>query len=207
MKTLGILLVIAGLVWGGVALNMNIGVDTGYLPYYGNRTVVNIGLVERRRIHLGISALLILTGSVLFGFGSVAPPRPHDPGTKICPYCAEPVMSSAVICKHCHGDIAPMKAITAADEPDLDLDLDSIFIECSWCGKESLRNSEQCEFCGAKMGTSPLEHYRQMTMDDLISMRDSNNIQNGILADAIQAAIDEKRLAQIKEKAERNIRT
>ncbi len=29
---------------------------------------------------------------------------------KTCPYCAEPIQAAAIICKHCHHNLVPMRA-------------------------------------------------------------------------------------------------
>lgn len=127
MKKLGIFLIATGLVWGIVAFNMSTTVETGgqligsgeYSYRVPKGLVHNIGLIDQRRNHIIISAVLIVSGIILFGFGAViASRKPIAAATELhvevegligkdqkkCPSCAESIKLEALKCKHC-GEI------------------------------------------------------------------------------------------------------
>lgn len=115
MKAFGVLLVIAGLVWGLIAFNMDTTVTTEsetvgsgeYSIYMPSQTVNNLGLMETRRNHLMFSGLTILVGVLLFGFGSISTKSSEDnPSLKPCPICAEKIQIAAVKCRFCGTEIS-----------------------------------------------------------------------------------------------------
>jgi hypothetical protein len=79
MKGFGIFLVIVGIIWAGIAFGMNTTVTTDaekfgsgeYSINVPSQAVHNLGLMEERQSHLMFSALTILSGVILIGFGSV----------------------------------------------------------------------------------------------------------------------------------------
>jgi hypothetical protein len=69
---------------------------------------------------------------------------------KKCPFCAEDIQDAAIVCKHCHSDLAPPKAATIA---------------CPFCKALVAKNSKVCPACGddisgvrgAPAGASPVQ--------------------------------------------------
>ncbi|HDI3035680.1 zinc ribbon domain-containing protein [Cronobacter sp. EKM101R] len=99
MKYLGWTVLLVGVLWAVVALNMDVSVETGY----GTR-VNNIGLMAARQNHIIIGAFITLCGLLMAIFGG----RKDDSGPLVkCPFCAELVKSEAVKCKHCGSDLMP----------------------------------------------------------------------------------------------------
>ncbi|ELY4544125.1 zinc ribbon domain-containing protein [Cronobacter sakazakii] len=93
MKYLGWTVLLVGVLWAVVALNMDVSVETGY----GTR-VNNIGLMAARQNHIIIGAFITLCGLLMAIFGN----RKDDSGPLVkCPFCAELVKPEAVKCKHC----------------------------------------------------------------------------------------------------------
>ena len=64
---------------------------------------------------------------------------------KKCPFCAEEIQDAAIVCKHCHRDLAPSKAATIA---------------CPFCKALVARDSKVCPACGDDIsgtaGASPV---------------------------------------------------
>lgn len=115
MRIFGAILAVVGLIWGIVAFNMSTSVETGgksfgsseFSIYVPRQEVHNLALAERRRTHLMISGVLVVIGSILFGFGSVRKSSDvaSSADTRKCPFCAELVKVEARICKHCQKDL------------------------------------------------------------------------------------------------------
>lgn len=81
MKFFGILILVAGLVLGVFALNMEVHVDVESKDFgYGIRTpamsVANVGLMERQQNLLIFSGVLAVVGAILTGFASMRPAVP-----------------------------------------------------------------------------------------------------------------------------------
>jgi hypothetical protein len=120
MKTFGVILMIAGVIWMVVALSMSTTVTSsseafGSEPYAMETpsvTVNNIGLMDRRHNNLMLAGLTILIGAVFFGFGSISERAFAAGGGEAsgdlvaCPYCAELIKLQASVCKHCGRDVA-----------------------------------------------------------------------------------------------------
>ena len=113
MRGLGIFLVVAGIIWALIAFNMDTTVTTESQSYGSGEyaidvpsvTVNNLGLMETRRNNLMFAGLTILIGVVLIGFGSNSKQEATTVGLKACPFCAEPILSKAIKCKHCGSDL------------------------------------------------------------------------------------------------------
>lgn len=79
MRNFGAILAVVGLVWGILAFNMPTTVKTQSETFgtgdfridVSSREVYNLPLSERRNTQLLISGLLVVIGTVLFGFGSI----------------------------------------------------------------------------------------------------------------------------------------
>jgi hypothetical protein len=78
VKNFGICLMIAGVVWVIIAFNMETSITTEgrtvgvglYSVYVPSQTVHNLDLADRRRNHLIGAGVTLLSGILLFGFGS-----------------------------------------------------------------------------------------------------------------------------------------
>jgi len=118
MKIFGICLIIAGLAWGIIAFNMETTVTTEgqtfgeglYSIRVPSQTVHNLDLADRRRNHLIGAGIAIISGILLFGFGTLQPKSttvkinkaiPKSSNLK-CPYCNTEVKNrSAKVCHYC----------------------------------------------------------------------------------------------------------
>jgi ribosomal protein L40E len=89
MKAIGIIILVAGLILGGFALNMDVSVHVPAQDFgYGIRTpeasVANLDKMAQRQNFLIFSGVLAVVGAILTGFAStrsaIAPPD-SEPGT------------------------------------------------------------------------------------------------------------------------------
>jgi hypothetical protein len=135
MKAIGIALMIVGVLWGLVAFNMKTSIETEarsfgtgeYSVHIPSQNVHNLDLADRRRDHLILAAVLFLSGSVLFGFGSMQKTNgQHTNNTernteaiRKCPYCAETVKAEARICKHCGKELSPIVVLGQTGKQEL----------------------------------------------------------------------------------------
>lgn len=109
MKKIGALVVAVGVAWGVVAFNMETSVGSSSASIYGRDRIFNLDLAERRRTHLMISGVLVVVGTLLFGFGSVRRSEQSSAGQRKCPFCAESVLVEARLCKHCGKELPALK--------------------------------------------------------------------------------------------------
>ena len=117
VKNFGLCLIIAGAIWGIIAFNMKTTVETEsktfgegmYSIRVPSQTVHNLDLADQRRNHLTGAGITLLSGILLFGFGSM---QSKTEGAKVvvtperkCPFCAELIKSEAKVCRFCGKDL------------------------------------------------------------------------------------------------------
>lgn len=105
VKIFGLCLIIAGAIWGIIAFNMKTTVETEsktfgegmYSIRVPSQTVHNLDLADQRRNHLTGAGITLLSGILLFGFGSM---QSKTEGAKVvvtperkCPFCDELIKS------------------------------------------------------------------------------------------------------------------
>jgi ribosomal protein L40E len=131
MKAIGIIILAAGLILGGFALNMDVSVhvpsqDLGYGMRIPEATVANLDKMAQRQNFLIFSGVLAVVGAILTGFASMrpavtpsgpaparsellafldktpAPPADAEPSAvSICPKCRSMGAGDAVECRRC----------------------------------------------------------------------------------------------------------
>ena len=114
LRSFGIILIIVGIVWGIIAFNMEVSVRTEsktigsgiFTTFIPSTKVNNIGLMDDRRNQILISAVILICGVILFGFGTIK--NAPTPETHLrCPDCKELVLKEARVCKHCGCKLVP----------------------------------------------------------------------------------------------------
>ena len=124
MRAIGVILIVAGLIWAAIAFNMSTTVEAGgerigsgaFAVDIPRVTVNNLGLMEQRRNHLMMSGVAIIAGIVLFGFGSASRTElpASEEGRRVCPYCAEQIKTAAKVCRFCQRELPTVAAEAAA---------------------------------------------------------------------------------------------
>ncbi len=110
MRTLGILVLLVGVVMLISALAMDTTVGT----MSGDR-VNNIGLIAAREQRTIIAGIALIIGVLLVVLGKRNVPTPSVAfDTRSCPYCAETIKCAAVKCRFCGADV---EAIPASNGP------------------------------------------------------------------------------------------
>jgi hypothetical protein len=125
MKFIGILFLVTGLLLGGRALTMDVGVEVTTPDFAGMRgslRVANVDLMTQRQNYLIFAGILSVVGAILIGFGSVRPVSPLE-GTRT----TEAQNSEAAIMR-----LAP-----------------AVF-DCPYCKAKGQGGRERCSICGSK---------------------------------------------------------
>jgi len=115
MKSLGLILLVLGILGLIVAFNMDTTVSTesqsiGDIYIHSSR-VYNIGLMEERRNYIILSCVGIVSGLLLIGLGSIQDTLKENaekakvPQGIPCPHCKNLLQGYPTICPHCQQDI------------------------------------------------------------------------------------------------------
>lgn len=163
MRDFGWGLVIAGLLWAAVALNMSTTVETGdgrsdlgrFSADVPQMTVHNIGLMDKRRNHLIMACVTLIAGVILIGFGSIS--RPYGEH-RACPNCAELVKAEAKVCRFCQGELVSLEAERIAAKVEEFRRAGGIGTPgiCPNCGSWIALDSTDCPKCPARFGPGSL---------------------------------------------------
>jgi hypothetical protein len=100
VKGIGLVVLVVGVIWAIVALNMDVSVATGY------GRVNNIGLMASRQTHLIFAGFLSIAGILLVLFGDKFSLSTIE---RKCPFCAELISKEATKCKHCGIDVSQIE--------------------------------------------------------------------------------------------------
>ena len=97
----GVVLIVIGVIWGFIAFSMNTSIETEsktigvgiYSTYIPSQTVHNLALADQRRNHLIGAGITLVSGVLLFGFGTLQPKKETEKAVtapeRKCPFCAE----------------------------------------------------------------------------------------------------------------------
>ena len=116
MRLLSMSLIVAGLIWGGIAFQMETTITTKadfigtgmFSTYVPSQTIHNLELAEKRRGHLIGASVTFIAGILLLGFASLRPNKissDFSAETK-CPFCAEIIKKEATICRFCNKELS-----------------------------------------------------------------------------------------------------
>ena len=126
--------------------------------------VHNLSKAEARNTQLIIAGVIVISGVLLVGFGSIgAGSTGNSGGTKKCPRCAEPIKREAVVCRFCNHEFS---SDGSSDEDALNSSREvepiSIksgkkeayvpegFWKCSKCGEVHGNEFDACWSCGSE---------------------------------------------------------
>ncbi|BEH18889.1 hypothetical protein [Burkholderia pseudomallei] len=118
MKTTGVIVLVLALIGLIASLAMDVTVGT----MNGSR-VVNFGLVAERNSIQMISGFAALCGVILIALGGRRAAESRSDEERVpCPACAELILPTAKICKHCHSEIeSHLQAMSfSREEPVVD---------------------------------------------------------------------------------------
>lgn len=114
MRVLGVVLAVLGGLIVLVSLNMDTTVTTGS----GLGRVHNIGLLNQRSNTLLTGAVLAVVGVLMLLLGR-RPPARDTAQMRACPYCAEQIQATAVVCRFCKHELRPAAPLSQEQEMHL----------------------------------------------------------------------------------------
>jgi len=168
MRTFGIILVVLGVIGGIYSFNMSTYVETGgefigegaFSTYIPRQSIHNLDLADQRRTYLMISGLLIITGTILFGFGSLQNSSRNidasmngsfiSSGEKKCPDCAEIVRTDAAVCRYCRHQFATFTGESDKEMINENTPIGPESWKCEKCGEVHGSEFDSCWNCGAE---------------------------------------------------------
>ena len=159
MRLLGFLVLGVGLIWGMVAFNMDVTVETESRAIFGtyipSQKINNIGKMDDRRNHLGGAGLAILVGVLLIGFGS-RPASNSEPststlGSRQCPFCAETIQQAAKLCRYCGKDLPEVEVAVASAPASTEKTMKPGYSPCPSCGAAVNNESVKCWACDQRI--------------------------------------------------------
>lgn len=147
MRGFGVLVLVVGVLALIGAMSMDVSVSTGI------GRVNNLGLMADRQNFTIVGALVVLAGLLMIIFGGRRPTSDQvaaslsDRDIRPCPFCAEPIKSAAIKCKHC-GEEVPSVTPTAISPEAFGW---TLRVECS-----SLEGVAEANECFAALGLPPV---------------------------------------------------
>ena len=120
MKILGLLILLVGIVWAGIAFNLNTTVEGGGQTFGSGEysfqtpkvTVNNLGLMEARRNQLMFSGLAVLIGALFVGFGSLTSNSSiASPEAFLCPKCSSKNVLGDQTCRYCRAELPSQESL------------------------------------------------------------------------------------------------
>lgn len=156
MRISGIAVIVAGVVWLTIALNMKTTIDIPSQVLFGQQisglTVHNMEKADARRTQIILGSVVFIAGILLYGFSfsnqstkeKEGESNSYSTDTRKCPFCAETVKSEAIICRYCQKELPPM------DNTELhDIEVPAGMKLCPNCRTENDEASPVCQRCHA----------------------------------------------------------
>ena len=128
MKLTGLAILIVGIIWAAIAINMNTTVEAGgqtlgsgeFSVQVPRVTVQNLGLMEARRNQLMFAGLGVLVGVLLLGFGTLSQANaPIVRSEEPCPKCGGMNTAGDAECRYCTAPIAQPLSSTGLETSEV----------------------------------------------------------------------------------------